>query len=730
MNATPDLALVVPNDERHIRDSVLQELTVSAFELFDPRTPMDAFMDSVAMRLGCAAVFALNFRGDHLELLSAAGLSTNSRKLPLPTCAEFRDGVYPWPEVRRDDLDVWDFDLSDRAMIQSGDEVHLVLFIPRDANISPLYRGLLERLCRIICSALHHRRLFATVLKNEEELFATKSLYLCIANGSSDGMIFQPIDGPPLCNRRFLDIAGMSAQPQNADQLSSHLVSLIEAPRDLLARMARQTFLATARAHLSEKSEPPRDHQGIELLFHDGREFLFFCLPVTSPEGVRFGHCWYLREVTAQNRARRERLSLLTQEREARAISEKARLRLSFLTDAGQILLSSLDLEQLLQNIVRHCLPTLADVCAIDLFDQGEDRHVVAAVAGDPPSWVDLNGFTLSLDAEAGPGHVMATGTTELWPRLNASDLERFTKDDNVRQLLASLGLTSAIYVPLLARGRCIGVMTLGATTSGRVYGEDDRLLAEDLGMRVAMAVDNARLFRRSEKAIELRDNFLSSASHELRTPITAFRLATLGLCRLVESGRLTRADMPMLRDALDTARRQSARLERLVHRLLDTSRLDTHRVPPQPEPLDLAYVMEEVLHDFREEIRAAGAEIVLDLKPTPGRWDRSFIEQIFTNLLTNALKFAGTRPIEISVAPDGDWARLIVRDHGIGIPKGDQERIFERFERAVSPKDYSGFGIGLTIVRDLLQAMGGRVHVDSDSGQGATFTVELPREC
>ena len=229
--------------------------------------------------------------------------------------------------------------------------------------------------------------------------------------------------------------------------------------------------------------------------------------------------------------------------------------------------------------------------------------------------------------------------------------------------------------------------------------------------------------------AEKTRTEFISRVSHELRTPITAFRLAALGLCRLVESGRLTRADMPMLRDALDTARRQSARLERLVHRLLDTSRLDTHRVPPQPEPLDLAYVMEEVLHDFREEIRAAGAEIVLELKPTPGCWDRSFVEQIFTNLLTNALKFAGTRPIEISVAPEGDWARLIVRDHGIGIPKGDQERIFERFERAVSPKDYSGFGIGLTIVRDLLQAMGGRVHVDSDCGQGATFTVELPRK-
>ena len=342
---------------------------------------------------------------------------------------------------------------------------------------------------------------------------------------------------------------------------------------------------------------------------------------------------------------------------------------------------------------------------------------------------MDLNGFRLTLDAEAGPGHVMATGTTELWPHMSADDFARFTKDDSVRHLLASLGLTSAIYAPLLARGHCIGVMTLGATTSGRVYGEDDRLLAEDLAMRVAMAVDNARLFRRAEKAIELRDNFLSSASHELRTPITAFRLAALGLCRLVESGRLTRADMPMLRDALDTARRQSARLERLVHRLLDTSRLDTHRVPPQPEPLDLAYVMEEVLHDFREEIRAAGAEIVLELKPTPGCWDRSFVEQIFTNLLTNALKFAGTRPIEISVAPEGDWARLVVRDHGIGISKSDQERIFERFERAVSPKDYSGFGIGLTIVRDLLQAMGGRVHVDSDCGQGATFTVELPRK-
>lgn len=730
MTNTSNIDLLEPIDERRVRDSVLQELTVAAFELFDPRNSMDAFMDRVAMRLGCAAVFSVNFCGERVELLSSSGLSTRSRKLPLPSTSEFKAGHYPWPEVRRGDLIVWDLDVSDLEPRDDAGSVHVFLFLQKSANISARYRGLVERMCRIVCRALRHRQLYAKVLKNERELFEKKNLFQCIGNGSVEGIMFMPNDGAPMCNALFLNILGLPASPPSVTEIIERLEALIEAPHGLTDRMAQLTLLSESTRHkLPGASSPPE--QGIELRLRDGREFFLFCLPVRGPDGVRFGICWYLRDVTSQKRVERDRISLLAQEREARAISEKARHRLSFLADAGQILISSLDRNQLLESIVRHCIPTLADVCTIDLIGHGEDRHVVSAhagaEAGSPLCWIDLEDHALDLDAPAGPGHVAATGVTEVWPRLTAENFEIFTKDEGLRQALAALELRAAIYAPLIARGRCIGVLTLGVTSSGRIYGDDERLLAEDLATRIALAVDNACLFRRAGKAIEARDEFLSVASHELCTPITSFRLAAQGLYRLVGHGKLDEEAAPMLRDALDTALRQSERLERLVHRLLDTSRIGAQRLTPLPEDLDLAEIVAQILREFREEIRAAGAEIRLDLVPTPGRWDRSFVEQIFTNLLTNALKFAGGRPIDIAVAPQGDWARLTVRDRGIGISHEDRGRIFERFERAVSPKNYSGFGIGLSIVRDLLQSMGGQIRVESELGQGATFIVELP---
>lgn len=733
MTSHPALVLSEPEpiDERLVRDSVLQELTVAAFELFDPRNAMDAFMDRVAMRLGCAAVFSINFCGERAELLSSSGLSRRSRQLPLPNVSELRAGRYPWPEVRRDDLVLWDLDVSDLEPREDGGKVHVFIFIPRSANVSARYRGLVERMCRIVCRAIRHRQLYAKVLKSEHELFEKKNLFQCIGNGAIEGMMFLPNDGAPLCNDFFLNLLGLSTSPPSVTEVIERLEAKLASPCGLTDRMAQLALLSESM-HRGQHGAPSPLEQGMELRLCDGREFFFFCLPVRSPEGVRFGNCWYLRDVTAQKRAERERLSLLEQEREARAISEKARRRLSFLADAGQILISSLDPNQLLENIIRHCIPTLADVCTIDLLGHGSERCVVSAHVGADPGaplcWTNLGELSLDPGALAGPGHVIATGNTEVWPQLSAEAFATFTKDDGLRQALTALGLKSAIYAPLIARGRCIGVLTLGATSSGRTYGEDERLLAEDLAMRIALAVDNARLFRRSEKAIAARDEFLSVASHELRTPVTSFRLAAQGLYRLLERGRLGEEAEPMLRDALDTALRQSERLERLVHKLLDTSRIGTQRLMPIPEDFDLAELVAQVLRDFREEVRAAGAEVCLSLEPTPGHWDRSFVEQIFTNLLTNALKFAGGKPIEICVTAEGRWARLVVRDHGIGISSADQARIFERFERAVSTKNYSGFGIGLSIVRDLLQSLGGQIQVESEVGQGASFTVELPR--
>ncbi|MDI1477312.1 GAF domain-containing sensor histidine kinase [Polyangium sp. y55x31] len=229
---------------------------------------------------------------------------------------------------------------------------------------------------------------------------------------------------------------------------------------------------------------------------------------------------------------------------------------------------------------------------------------------------------------------------------------------------------------------------------------------------------------RQLQEAVRLRDEFLSIASHELRTPIASLQLMVQALTR----GVVSPTPEATLR-AFGLAERQIARLTRLVEELLEVSRIQAGRLSFQFESLDLVAVVREVVQRF--EIEFARVRCPLSFRfhqPVMGFWDRSKLEQVVTNLLSNALKFGAGKPIEITVeeAPPG-IGRLVVTDHGIGIPPDRIARIFERFERAVPAQAYGGLGLGLYIVRSIVDALGGTVRAESVLGSGSTFTVELP---
>jgi len=234
-------------------------------------------------------------------------------------------------------------------------------------------------------------------------------------------------------------------------------------------------------------------------------------------------------------------------------------------------------------------------------------------------------------------------------------------------------------------------------------------------------ALENERLYREAQEAIRHRDEFLSIASHELRTPIASLQLQ-LRLLRkeasLQESGRARV-------EAID---RQGERLATLVDQLLDVARIRVGRMNPQLAEVDLAAVMRETLGRYRDEVARAGCTIMLSA-PASVRVlvDPAQIGQVFANLLANALKFAPGKPIEVELTATPERARLRVRDHGIGVPAEDQARVFDRFERAVSSRQFGGLGLGLYISRQIVEAHGGSLTVESRPGEGATFTVELP---
>jgi PAS domain S-box-containing protein len=269
-------------------------------------------------------------------------------------------------------------------------------------------------------------------------------------------------------------------------------------------------------------------------------------------------------------------------------------------------------------------------------------------------------------------------------------------------------------------------IITALRTADGRLRGFakvtrdfTERRAAEETERRL-LAETAAR--RAAQEAVAARDEFLAVAGHELRTPLTALLFHADTLAR-------SAASLPP-EGAARAAKvaRSARRIARLVDELLDVTRITGGRLALEREPTDLAEVARDVVLRNAEPAALAGSPLRLHApRPVHGSWDAGRIEQVAEALVANALKYGRGQPVDLRVEVDGATARLVVRDRGIGIAAADQARIFERFERAASARHYGGLGLGLWIVRQIVDAHGGRIGVESAPGAGSTFTVELP---
>lgn len=249
------------------------------------------------------------------------------------------------------------------------------------------------------------------------------------------------------------------------------------------------------------------------------------------------------------------------------------------------------------------------------------------------------------------------------------------------------------------------------------------------LGAAVAERAEALRELRAShdalEEAVRARDSFMSIAAHELRSPLNAIQLQL----EILRRGFAASPD-PKLQGNLERLQRQFVRINGLVSNLLDVSRIRSGKLGFEPERVDLGDAVREIVERFEEQfVRDGSRADVRSPEEVVGMWDPLRIEQILINLLTNALKFGAGKPIEVHVERAGTLARLRVRDYGVGIAREHHARIFERFERVPSPANVAGLGLGLWIVRQIVEAMGGTITVESEPDAGATFTVELPLE-
>lgn len=265
----------------------------------------------------------------------------------------------------------------------------------------------------------------------------------------------------------------------------------------------------------------------------------------------------------------------------------------------------------------------------------------------------------------------------------------------------------------------------VGGRIVGRVWSfHDVTQRVRDAEERSRLLAEEQRARALAEEAVHVRDEFLSIASHELRTPLAGLSLAVDSL-----GGHLTEQfDAARVRRAASIAKRQIQRIVALVDMLLDESRLRAGKLVLSLTTLDLRSVVDDVRSVLASELERCGSELVVRApEPVIGMWDSLRIEQVVTNLLTNAVKFGRGKPITLVLERKGDLARLSVTDRGIGIPKDRCERIFEPFARLVSPRHYGGLGLGLHIAKTIVVAHGGTLSVTSEEEVGSTFTMTLP---
>jgi signal transduction histidine kinase len=248
-------------------------------------------------------------------------------------------------------------------------------------------------------------------------------------------------------------------------------------------------------------------------------------------------------------------------------------------------------------------------------------------------------------------------------------------------------------------------------------YDSSDLKFAEMLAQRAALGIHNARLFRHAQDSLRAREDFLSIVAHEIRTPLTAMRLAVQALRRPGGfAGNLGRA--------LNTIERENRRLSHFVDELLEVGRIQGGCFHFDFKPVDFSSIVREVAADLGPTRSALSIETDNSIV---GQWDRLRIRQVVKHLLANAIKFGNGQPVELTLRQRDAWAVLRVLDRGIGIPASSISQIFAPFERAVSLRHHGGLGLGLYIVSTIVKGMGGTVDVVSEEGKGSTFTVRLP---
>ena len=534
-----------------------------------------------------------------------------------------------------------------------------------------------------------------------ERLSWNDALFRTIWERAADAMVLTDQDGIVLtANPAYCLLYGYDSD----DILGQHFgIGYAPEDREWVAAQHRAIFASATPLHVFE--HVIRRADGTRRTVETRAEFL-------SHEGQRYAMLSIIRDISERKQAE---LALRAQTETLQTINR-----------IGQLLSAELDLQKLVQAVTDAATELTGAAFGsffYNLIDDRGERYTLYTLSGVP--------------REAFASFPMPRNTHVFGPTFRGEGIIRLdnVKDDprygqnppHAGMPQGHLPVTSYLAVPVVSRsGEVLGGLFFGHPEPG-VFGEQTEQLVVGLAAQAAIAMDNARLYQQAQDAIRIRDQFLSIASHELKTPLTSlFGHAQLLDHRTARMEILPERERRSVRVIVD----QASRLNTMIADLLDISRIELGQLRIEREPLDLATLTQQVVEEAIPSLERHTISASVEAAPLMVQGDALRLEQVVQNLISNAVKYSPQgKQVTVRVARRGAQACVAVSDEGIGIPQSELPRLFNRFYRAtnVQAQRINGMGIGLYVVKEVVSLHGGAVTVESVEGQGSTFTVCLP---
>lgn len=455
----------------------------------------------------------------------------------------------------------------------------------------------------------------------------------------------------------------------------------------------------------------------------EDRFYDFTAEPTRDVEGAVTGVTIAATDITERWLREQERVQLLEMATRAREDADRERERMSLLAASAESLTEMLEYEQSLGRLARLLVPRLATFCLVDVVEDSGRVRRMEAIHADPAAHELIEALRrISLDEGRSylSKHALQTGQPDLVTLSTEEQLRSVAGDEGHLAVLRALRVMSSLCLPLVARGRTLGAITLVRDQSAEPFAEADVELGKEIARRAGLAIDNAHLYRQARRATELRDQILGIVSHDLRTPLTSIAMA-------IDSLEHHGIELPQL---IKITRQSIDRMERMIQDLLDVASIDAGRLSIDRGPEDLSAVLGQAVSVFAGLFAEEGIHLTADV---PGQLPRADADgerilQVVGNLLSNAAKFAPRGGhVTLSARDCGEEILVSVRDDGPGIPADQVPHIFDRFWHSRRAARTRGTGLGLSIAKAIVDAHGGRIWVNTAEERGSTFFFSLP---